>query len=160
MTTTTLVPHGYGLATATMCGPNMGINWLDQVTLAHPSTKDSESISLSSDGSVLFVGGYGDNSNVGAAWAFNDTFFTLPLCNIPNDTSLITYSSCNSEIFEGSYCTPLCDPGFAILLAVLPEWLALPSFWLLSPNPYYFKCVSEFNSSKCHSICVCSRLFS
>lgn len=47
MTTTTSVPHGYGLATAAMCGPNMGINWLDQVTLAHPSTKETRTPSPS-----------------------------------------------------------------------------------------------------------------
>ena len=73
---------------------------------------DYNSISLSSDGSVLFVGGYGDNSYVGAAWAFNNSAFAIPPnCPLPTSTPSTIYS-CPSPIPNGTTCTPTCASTF------------------------------------------------
>jgi hypothetical protein len=41
------------------------------------SANEAASVSIASDGKTFIMGGYGDNSNVGAAWVFNDAGLRL-----------------------------------------------------------------------------------
>jgi hypothetical protein len=73
------------------------------------------SVSLSSNGVTLFVGGYGDNFNQGAVWVFSNPSFISTSCQRPSNTSTTIYSTnCPTSIFNGSSCAGVCANGYSL----------------------------------------------
>ena len=125
---------------------------------------DYNTVSLSADGTILLVGGEGDNSNIGAAWAFADFFFTP--CTRPTSKTSITYSSCSSSLYSGTICTPSCTTNYTAnsnlsiicnngtmstpLGTCYPNCLTL--FTPLAANANYGNCTANFASGRNCSI--------
>jgi hypothetical protein len=81
------------------------------------SSQQGISVSLSSNGTTLFVGGYGDDSSLGAAWIFFNPLFanSASPCQRPSNSSSTIYSTtCPISIINGSSCSGVCANGYSL----------------------------------------------